>query len=87
MIAVVGLFQPLVTLILADAVSLSHLSNLTIKTIPDFLLRDAAEFHIAIIHRHVRQIVQVTEHTDLRELCHSVKKPNCTCSSIGFNMP
>ena len=53
----------------------------------DFLFADAADFHVAVVHGDVHQVVQIAEHADLAELGHSRKQGKADAAVHGFQCP
>ena len=50
----------------------------------DFLFADAADFHVAVVHGDVHQVVQIAEHADLAELGHSREQGKADAPVHGF---
>ena len=77
-------FQLCTSLFISQARSCSQRMNVFLKIRMDFLLADAADFHVAVVHGDVHQVVQIAEHADLAELGHSRKQGKADAPVHGF---
>jgi len=77
-------FQLCTSLFISQARSCSQRMNVFLKIRMDFLLADAADFHVAVVHGDVHQVVQIAEHTDLAELGHSREQGKADAPVHGF---
>ncbi|SCH53796.1 Uncharacterised protein [uncultured Bacteroides sp.] len=87
MIAVVIGFQFRTRLLVTHPRSRSQCVNILFKVGVHFLLADAADFHIAVVHGNVHQVVQIAEHADLSELGHSRQQGEADAAVHGLQRP
>ena len=77
-------FQLRTSLFISQARSCSQRMNVFLKIRMDFLLADAADFHVAVVHGDVHQVIQIAEHADLAELGYSREQGKADTAVHGF---
>ena len=87
MVTVVIGFQFRTGLFIGQARSRGQGVNVFFKICMHFLLADAADFHIAVVHGNVHQVVQIAEHADLSELGHSRQQGEADAAVHGLQRP